>query len=409
MLKNKSKIITIFLILVLLFSNSLVFADNNDIALISETNQTQPVDVDLSNSPNDEQTEQTDEIEQQENNYKTSDVYLVGDEVTIDYIVDGNLFIMANKVTINSQIGGDAFILAKDVVVDSEGYIFNNLFDCAQSISIKGIVYDVYACAENLSIDSGYIYRDLKSVSKNLAINGIVRRNAFVKSSNITFGYNEVSGTNGTIYGNLEYSAKNEANIPEGCVEGDVKFSKIETESAEVSVATVVADYLLDLGAFLAFVIIIWLVCLWLAPKFLASTNKFVGKSSWKVLGFGALTLIAIPVICFILLLIQLTSGFSLLLLALYILALVVSKSLFTITANKYLCTKLNITKNSGIFGMLIVTSIIVWVLTQLPYVGGFLSFVSVVLGLGVLVLSILPKKSETNNSSSKEVGTETK
>ncbi len=33
--------------------------------------------------------------------------------MTIDYIVDGNLFVMANTVTINSQIGGDAFIMAK--------------------------------------------------------------------------------------------------------------------------------------------------------------------------------------------------------------------------------------------------------------------------------------------------------
>ena len=129
--------------------------------MISADNVTQAVENEVTDQQN------------QEENYKKSDVYLVGDDITIDYIVDGNLFVMANKVTINSQIGGDAFILAKEVVVDSEGYIFNNLFACAQSIDIKGVVYDAYTCAENLSISGGYVYRDLKSVSKNININGI--------------------------------------------------------------------------------------------------------------------------------------------------------------------------------------------------------------------------------------------
>ena len=129
MFKNKSKIITFLLILVLFISStSFVFADDNDIDLISADNVTQAVENEVTDQQN------------QEENYKKSDVYLVGDDITIDYIVDGNLFVMANKVTINSQIGGDAFILAKEVVVDSEGYIFNNLFACAQSIDINGVV-----------------------------------------------------------------------------------------------------------------------------------------------------------------------------------------------------------------------------------------------------------------------------
>ena len=72
---------------------------------------------------------------------------------------------------------------------------------------------------------------------------------------------------------------------------------------------------------------------------------------------------------------------------------------MFTITANKYICSKLKIDKNTGIFGMLIVSGIIVWVLTQLPYVGGVISFITVLLGLGILVLSILPKKDGKNSN----------
>ena len=405
MLRKNSKFLKIFLTLVLLVSTSVSFvlADNetaseSDISLISETNSEENAVV-----GNDNQNKEDD-------SFKKSDLYLCEDEVNIDYIVDGNVFIMANKVTINSQIGGDAFILAKDVVIDSEGYIFNNLFTCAQNITIKGVVYDLYACAQDVNISGGFVYRDLKTVCQKLNVAGTIGRNAFVNASTIVFNEGtenadaEANTTKkGIIYGNLEYSSSEEVNIPDGSVLGDVKFNKITSNAENMSVGTIIANYILDLGAFLAFVLIIWLVCLWLAPKFLESTNNYVGKVTWKVLGYGLLALIAIPIVAIILILLQLTSSVALLLIALYILSLVIAKALFTITANKFLCTKLNINKNTGIFGMLIVTGIIIWVLKELPYIGSVVSFVITILGLGILVTALLPKKKTSNKKEIKK------
>ena len=93
----------------------------------------------------------------------------------------------------------------------------------------------------------------------------------------------------------------------------------------------------------------------------------------------------------------RLTAGISLLAIAIYILALIVSKSLFTIVANNYLCSKLNVNKTSGIFGMLIVSGIIVWVICELPFIGGIASFIITVLGFGVLVSTLLPKRVKKN------------
>ena len=254
------------------------------------------------------------------------------------------------------------------------------------------------------------IYRDLKTVCQKLNVAGTIGRNAFVNASTIVFNEgteNADAETNttkkGIIYGTLEYSSSEEVNIPDGSVLGDVKFNKITSNAENMSVGTIIANYILDLGAFLAFVLIIWLVCLWLAPKFLESTNNYVGKVTWKVLGYGLLALIAIPIVAIILILLQLTSSVALLLIALYILSLVIAKALFTITANKFLCTKLNINKNTGIFGMLIVTGIIVWVLKELPYIGSVVSFVITILGLGILVTALLPKKKTSNKKEIKK------
>lgn len=389
MLKNKTKIIAFLLVLILAITSSFVYADNetsseNDIALISDTSETKPVETNVENTVSTNETSK--------DSYKNSDVYLMGDNVTIDYVVDGNLFVMADTVTINSKIGGDAFIMAKTINVGDQAYIFSNLFAMANSIDIKGVVYDVYALSQNFTISNGYIYRDAKLCCNTININGTIGRNAFVSCSNINFNTDE--NDKGIIYGDLTYSTPSELSFDKNIVNGNVTY-KAPKVSPEKSVREIVASYISDLGAFLAFVIIIWLVCLWLAPKFLNDTNKFVGKKTLNVLGTGLLTLIVLPIACIILLLLQLTAGISLLTVAIYILALIVAKSIFTIVANNYLCSKLNINKNTGIFGMLIVSGVIVWVISELPYVGGIVSFIISVLGLGVLVSAILPKKAK--------------
>lgn len=396
MLKNKTKIIAFLLVLILAITSSFVYADNetsseNDIALISDTSETKPVETNVENTVSTNETSK--------DSYKNSDVYLMGDNVTIDYAVDGNLFVMADTVTINSKIGGDAFIMAKTINVGDQAYIFSNLFAMANSIDIKGVVYDVYALSQNFTVSNGYIYRDAKLCCNTININGVIGRNAFVSCSNINFNTDE--NDKGIIYGDLTYSTPSELSFDKNIVNGNVTY-KAPKVSPKKSVREIVASYISDLGAFLAFVIIIWLVCLWLAPKFLNDTNKFVGKKTLNVLGTGLLTLIVLPIACIILLLLQLTAGISLLTVAIYILALIVAKSIFTIVANNYLCSKLNINKNTGIFGMLIVSGVIVWVISELPYVGGIVSFIISVLGLGVLVSAILPKKAKKASDTDK-------
>ena len=377
MLKNKTKFIAIFLILILLLSSTFVFADNE----ISEE-EAMPISADSAENRTDS--------ELQEDDYKKGDVYLSGDNITIDYIVDGNIFVCADTVTINSQIGGDAFILAKKLIIEEQGYVFSNLFAISDSVEIKGVVYDVYALAQNVTISRGYVYRDIKAACNTLNINGTIGRNAFVSCSTLNFNTDE--NANGIIYGDLNYTASSEFTIPENAVSGTVNYKQM-TISSEKSVQAIIVDYIWSLGTFLVFIIVVWLVCLLLAPKFLANTNNYVGKKTLGILGYGLLTLVAVPVACIILVLLQLTVGVSLFLLALYILALIISTSLFTITANNYVCSKLKINKNLGIFGMLIVSGIVIWVLTQIPYVGGLISFIITILGLGILVTSILPKK----------------
>ena len=396
MLKNKITKITLVLLLALSLLVPIVRADDNEAEPISDSSQEKAVETTQGNETTSETTQSTD------NSMKKSDVYLTGDDVKVDYIVDGNLFILANTVTISSQIGGDAFICAKTINVEKEGYIYSNLFAAANEVNISGVVYDLYTTANTLNIN-GYVYRDIRTSSDTLNFSGVIGRNAYVYSKNIEISSNsdgQSSVTNkATIYGDLNYSSSSEASIPEGTVTGSVNYSPVTTSTKSKSISS----YILALGRFIVTVLVIWLLYLWLAPKFLENTGALLSKKLLPVIGSGILTPIIFVIAFVLLLILGLTSNIAIIGTMLFAVLLMISNSTFVIAVNNLVCKKFNISKNTTTFGVLIITSAVIWLLELIPVVGSILNFVIMIIGLGILVTAIIPEKEKSNKNSKKE------
>lgn len=405
MIKKNLKIFISFILILCALALPIVnAAEQNQEATPISTETTNEDGEANDTSTGNEATEQTDVENTQntattEESFKQGDVYLTGTDVTVDYIVDGNLFIVANNVTISSQIGGDAFIFANSVTVTETGYVFSNLFTTATNVDVRGVAYDLYAVSDTINI-TGYVYRDIRVSCNTLNVNGTVGRNAFVNCSTINFSQPaEVSedtsttiASQGIISGDLNYTSKQEVSIPDGAVEGNINFNKEEILSANN-----IQAYLLSLGSFLVLTIVIWLLILWLAPKFNEKATNLATKKFLPIIGLGILTPILLLVVSVVLLLINITASVAGLIFILWIALIIASKSIFVIVANKLICNKLKIEKTIGIFGILIVSSIVVWALGLIPYVGTLISIIAVVLGLGALVASIVLKdKKET-------------
>ena len=211
MLKSKLKVSLILLTILLLVLMPFSLADDeNQVEPISSQDQSTPVQT--AQPDQEDSNSNTNATSTDENSFKKSDVYLAGDNITVDYIIDGNAFIIADTVTISSQIGGDAFICAKTINITEQGYIFSNLFAVSESLNIDGVVYDVYSCANTVTV-SGYIYRDLKATCDTLNIFGTIGRNAFASTSNINFIKTNGSEQSqvlaqGNVSGDLNYSSK---------------------------------------------------------------------------------------------------------------------------------------------------------------------------------------------------------
>ena len=396
MLKNKLKALLIMLIVGMLVFSPFVFAEDentNDVELISEENGV----------PVEEREDNQTTTDEYLNNMKKEDVYLMGDEITIDYIVDGNLFVLANKVNINSQIVGNAFICAKDVNISTQSYISNSLFVTANNLNVDGVTYDVYATCKNAKI-SGYVYRDFKCASEDLNIFGTIGRNAYISSKNINFSQNveavpdgdnadqadvSVATVQGKIMGNLNYSSSKEIQIPESTVDGEVKFEQ------KISNSMNFGTYIIALISTLLLVLAVYGLFKWLSPKFIDETNSLLTNKIGSSIGFGILSLIVIPVVAAALIFLNITRPISIVLLLTYIVLLLLSIPVFTIALNNIICTKLKISKTWPKIGMLLATSLVMWLLTIIPFVGALVGIIYTVLGLGIITKKLLPKKSK--------------
>lgn len=402
MLKNKLKIISLLIIVTLCLIMPTAKAENETTNPVADNSVTETTNeaTNESTNINAENTTEYNEFmsESSLDNMKKEDVYIIDNDVTLDYIVDGNIFIIANNVTINSQIGGDAFIIAKTINIEDKGYIFSNLFACADDVTISGVVYDLFTTAKNITIN-GYIYRDIRVSSNNLNINGVIGRNAFVVANNIQFAEAsyEQENTNknyASINGNFNYYSPNEVSIPSReIVGGDINYQS----TTKYDTFNTFLEYILSFGQFVTTAIIIWLLCLWITPKFLKNTNELLSKKLLPVIGYGILTPIVIVIAFIVLLLLGITSKVALLGLSLLLLLIAISSSIFVIAINRIICAKLKIEKTLPTLGILIISSTIIWLITLIPYVGIILKLIFSILGLGIVIKNLIPAKKNNN------------
>ena len=382
MLKNKFKIIAILTVIMMTLMIPMVRAENET------PNQTVDAPTPIAETPSSETAPIA------ENDFKKSDVYLAGENITIDYIIDGNLFVMAKNVTINSQIGGDAFIMAESVTIGEQGYVFSNLFTFAKNVTIDGIVYDLYSSSQNLTIH-GYVYRDIHIGADTVNLLGTIGRNAFIDCNTLNFTASNADSTNGeetttpttapSIAGTLNYSSPTEATIPQGVVSGETIFT-MEQKT--------IADYMLSFGTYVITILIVWLLGLWLAPKFTKNTDTFLTtKKIIPVILFGILTPIVFIALAILSFIIGITYVLGMLLLFMLIILILISHSVSIIGLTNILCKKLKIEKTLGMLGILVITSIALWAIGLIPFIGTIIKAIMIILGLGTITSNLFLKE----------------
>lgn len=370
---KKLTIFTLFLSLILLFSSTILYAQTDEQVVPSSTAESPVTNL----------------------NENEKDLFLFDNSVTVDQSVLGNVFIVANDVTISGKVLGNVFVFAKNVNITSTGYINSSLFVCAENVTVNGVIFDMYSASSKLSISSNArILRDLTSCGNSLNFGGTVSRNATLTFNNI-----DVDSSNAQIGGNLTYNSNSE-NIPAEIVSGKLSFNKLfEDQSIVNSAMYNFKYYLVDLLKVIIVSLIVILIIVFATPKFAEKGQKIVENKMAVSIGYGALTLVAIPVACFLLFctILGIIPALSILLAYLFII-MEMSIALVALPLAKVICQKIN--KNSKGMNILISTIlvIILWLLEKIPVLGSIISLFISILALGILTYSIFHSKIETKS-----------
>ena len=228
-MKTRTKLFLIVFLIVVLMSTT-IFASE----VVTTSEEAPTSEVVTSENPTDETT--TDETTTDED-IKNSDRFFSGDDIEISEVVDGNVFIIGKNVKLTStQIGGDLFVIAETLSMDANSTIYGSVFVLASEITIDGAMYDTYLVCDKLNFDyNAYAQRDLRAMASEITLNGRVRRNSYLEANKL------ILDTDFLTAGDLNYTAQSEAvymekqeddskkettTIPEGVVQGEVKYTK---------------------------------------------------------------------------------------------------------------------------------------------------------------------------------------
>lgn len=386
MTKTKSKILTA-LLLALIVISSCCFATqstdellttSNDIVTTSET-ETPTTDTSVS--------------------WTNSDLYITDDNVEVSNVVDGNAYIIGKNVTITGEIGGDLFVIAEKLNIDG-GYIYSNLYALANEITINGGIYDIYAICNNFNLGSnGFVYRDMRITAGNISLNGKIKRNVFASCNNLNLSQD--AGT--VIYGNLNYSSSSEISIAEGLVSGEVNFSKADSlnEKAKSSIGIIIKDHILDLLKTLLFTFVVVLILIWLTPKFISRISNMDTKKSFIALGIGVASLLAVVILAIVgIFLIISVIGIPLVIASIFAIIAVYSlgNTIASIFFGKLFAKLLKAEGNVKFVLLTLASSLVIWLINLIPFIGALLGFLIWAFGVGTLLINLFCRKEKVEN-----------
>ena len=392
--KNLKFLLSIILVISLLTTFSVCFADeenevtNNDNLLVS-----------TSGDENSDETSESSETEEAE--VYSDDLYLMGANVTMDKLVDGNVYILGNDVKITGKINGNLFVLANSLSFEEESYVQYSVFACANSIYYNGASYDLYALASDkleMTFNS-YVIRDLRALSSEIILKSAIGRNANLVATNLLdFGADEDIPV---VYGNLNYSAKSEIDIPEGVLAGEKSnsnFTPIAVSNNNQGVSNIIIGFVISVVTALVIALIV--------KYCLPSVNNKIAKFNYspinilKCFGIGLLILVCLAIIAVLLMISEIGIKLGIILVTISVFIYFVSGPLFIISITDILKAKLNVEKSYVYYLLIALVSLVLHAIALIPVAGGIIIFIiiSTVVGLYFQTLpKINNKKSEEN------------
>lgn len=218
----------------------------------------------------------------------TNDLYIAGGNITINGNVGQDLVVAGGKVVVMGDVIGDVRVLGGQVSiygkVGEDVLAAGGQVDIGKNSFVNG---NLYVASGLLTID-GQIKGELKGYMGSLILNGTVGKDADVQVEN-----KFLADPAAKILGNLKYKSRIESKLPAGVVKGQTTFTKVEREDFWKKFT---AWYFVSKLFVYASALLLALILVFYAPKFVISAGDKIHKSALKSFGIGLLTIVGVMI-----------------------------------------------------------------------------------------------------------------
>ncbi len=353
------------------------------------------------------------------------DLYIAGNEVTIEGTVNGDVWAAGSTVTITGDVNGNIVAVGQTVIINSE--VSGSIIAAAQTVTASGkigrsaklagqmikvtapVKGDIMAFGGrfNLSGEEA-VSGDLLLATTTATIKAPIEGNLKGGASSLNIGA-PVAGdvhvqvdklivtSTGAIEGNLEYTSFHEAEIKQGGTIGGSITQIIPEEPVKkgfwASIAGTVSMKILSF----AMALIVGIISLLLFPRRVMGAAAAVRARPWQSLGWGALLLIATPAVVIVAFITVVGIPAGLITGALYIIALYLSPIPVALLIGWLILRHADELDSTGIrIGALALGLAVLLLLRLVPFLGFFVSLFTVIFGLGTIITSFIRIRTET-------------
>jgi cytoskeletal protein CcmA (bactofilin family) len=328
----------------------------------------------------------------------TEDVYMAGATVQVLADVEGDVVVAGGSVTIVNSVSGD--VLAAGGTVSIAANIDDDIRSAGGSVVVSGNVGDdavIAGGSVTLESDSavggrawlaggtitvvGNVGRELKAAGGEIILAGTISGDVELYAESIEIQPSTV------IKGNLTYSAPKEAVVHEGAsIEGVVNWHELDVGRDFDDWGWGFAGTLVFFLSLAVSAIVLFLIY----PRLSTTVVQRLQDAPFKSLGLGLLALFATPFVVLMLLVSVLGIPLGLIVLALYFVALIVGLLVGVIWVGDFGFRRLGKIPDESKWtraGSIVVATAILLIVGFIPFIGGLVFFIVLLLGIGAVKL----------------------
>lgn len=312
------------------------------------------------------------------------DAYVAGGKVDIEGTIQGDLLVAGGTVNIRGVVGHDVRAVGGEIIIS--GIVNGNVTVAGGSVTINDgaqITGSIVSAAGNLNIYA--------PVAKDVVVGAGQLTIASTVAGDVTAGVGEFTLTpNAQVAGSLTYYSEEPVTLSSGAVvSGKVTRHEIEQgtmeknkESAKGAArgAVSAARLLNIISAF-----ILGFLALRFFPHGVSLIENRIQKNPWASMGIGLLALIVTPIIGLILLVTVVGIPVTMILFFGYFFCMYVSKIFISLFLGRKVLGYFKV-KYPAV-AILAIGLITYLVITSIPVIGGIVVFISLITGVGAIIL----------------------